>query len=144
MRIGLRGLVEVVDVVLLVLVSVVGVVFMYLWLIYYIVKTLDVVGQIVVFEILKIEAAKIDTGTNTATLYIRNVGGVNVTLSNIYIFRLDSTDPLCVVSVNETLYTGELRKVVFSVGGCSIQPGYDYVVKVVTSRGAEFAVVVSV
>jgi hypothetical protein len=42
-----------------------------------------------------------------------------------------------------TLYSGALQKVEFNVGSCGLHPGYDYVIKLVTLKGAEFAVTVT-
>jgi hypothetical protein len=46
-------------------------------------------------ERLKIEAANITTTTNRATLFIRNLGGDNVTLVTAYILRSGTVNPLC-------------------------------------------------
>jgi hypothetical protein len=43
----------------------------------------------------------------------------------------------------DTLYPGALQKVEFDVSGCPLQSGYDYVIKLVTLKGTEFAVTVT-
>ncbi len=42
-----------------------------------------------------------------------------------------------------TLYPGALQAMTFSVSSCGLQPGYDYVIKLVTLKDTEFAVTVT-
>jgi archaellum component FlaG (FlaF/FlaG flagellin family) len=140
--------------VLLIVVAVIGAVLVYLWFAGYVTKATSQAEQMAASEKLKIEAASITTGTNTATLYIRNLGGDNVTLATAYILKPGTINPLCVVqsitvykpgstTTANTLYPGALQKVEFKVDGCGLQPGYDYVIKLVTQKGTEFAVTVT-
>jgi hypothetical protein len=78
-----------------------------------------------------------------------------VTLATAYILKPGTINPICAqqsftiykpdltTSGASTLYPGALQKVKFSVSGCGLQPGYDYVIKLVTLKGAEFAVTVT-
>ncbi len=66
------------------MVAVIGAVLVYLWFAGYVTKATSQAEQMVTSEKLKIEAAAINTGTNTATLYICNLGGDNVTLATAY------------------------------------------------------------
>jgi len=155
MKTKTRGLEPIVAAVLLIVVAVIGAVLVYLWFAGYVTKATSQAEQMAASEKLKIEAAAITTGTNTATLYIRNLGGDNVTLATAYILKPGTINPICVVQSStiykpdlttsgaDTLYPGALQKVTFDVSGCSLQPGYDYVIKLVTQKGTEFAVTVT-
>ena len=155
MKTKTRGLEPIVAAVLLIVVAVIGAVLVYLWFAGYVTKATSQAEQMAASEKLKIEAASITTGTNTAMLYIRNLGGDNVTLATAYILKPGTINPICAVqsftiykpdlttSGATTLYPGALQKVEFNVGGCDLQPGYDYVIKLVTQKGTEFAVTVT-
>jgi FlaG/FlaF family flagellin (archaellin) len=155
MKTKTKGLEPIVAAVLLIVVAVIGAVLVYLWFAGYVTKATSQAESMAASEKLKIEAAAITTGTNTATLYIRNLGGDNVTLATAYILKPGTVNPICAVqsftiykpdlstSGAATLYPGALQKVTFSVSGCSLQPGYDYVIKLVTQKGTEFAVTVT-
>jgi FlaG/FlaF family flagellin (archaellin) len=156
MKTKTRGLEPIVAAVLLIVVAVIGAVLVYLWFAGYVTKATSQAEQMAASEKLKIEAAAIiTTGTPTATLYIRNLGGDNVTLATAYILKPGTVNPLCAVqsftiykpdlttSGATTLYPGALQKVEFDVSGCGLQSGYDYVIKLVTSKGTEFAVTVT-
>jgi len=155
MKTKTRGLEPIVAAVLLIVVAVIGAVLVYLWFAGYVTKATSQAEQMAALEKLKIEAASITTGTNTATLYIRNLGGDNVTLATAYILKPGTINPICAVqsftiykpdlttSGATTLYPGALQKVEFKVDGCGLQPGYDYVIKLVTQKGTEFAVTVT-
>ncbi len=155
MKTKTRGLEPIVAAVLLIVVAVIGAVLVYLWFAGYVTKTTSQAEQMAVSEMLKIEAASITTGTNNATLYIRNLGGDNVTLATAYILKPGTINPLCAIQLfivykpdlttsgAATLYPGALQKVEFDVSDCDLQPGYNYVIKVVTRKGTEFAVTVT-
>jgi len=156
MKTKTRGLEPIVAAVLLIVVAVIGAVLVYLWFAGYVTKATSQAEQMAASEKLKIEAASITTGTNAATLYIRNLGGDNVTLATAYILKPGTINPLCAVqsftiyrpdlttSGAITLYPGALQKVTFSISSnCGVQPGYDYVIKLVTQKGTEFAVTVT-
>ena len=155
-----KGLEPIVAAVLLIVVAVIGAVLVYLWFAGYVTKATSQAEQMAASEKLKIEAAAITTGARKATLYIRNLGGDNVTLGTAYILKPGTLNPLCVVpsitvykpgsspgasnaQTASTLYPGALQAVTFSVSGCNLQPGYDYVIKLVTLKGTEFAVTVT-
>jgi len=155
MKTKIRGLEPIVAAVLLIVVAVIGAVLVYLWFAGYVTKSTSQAEQMTASERLKIEAASINTGTNTATLYIRNIGGDNVTLATAYIYKPGTMSALCAISsitiykpgsttaTANTLYPGAVQKVEFSVSGCGLRAGYDYVIKLVTLKGTEFAVTVT-
>jgi len=155
MKTKTKGLEPIVAAVLLIVVAVIGAVLIYLWFASYVTKATSQAEQMAASEKLKIEAANL-TSTK-GDLFIRNLGGNNVTLSTIYILRPDTVNPLCTAgsitiyrgtstgtgSVS-TLYPGRLHLVRFTVpAGCGIIVGNDYVIKVVTLKGTEFAVTVT-
>jgi hypothetical protein len=92
---------------------------------------------------------------NRATLFIRNLGGDNVTLVTAYVLRPGTVNPLCTVSEftiykpdgsegARTLYPGRVQRVTFNLPqNCGVQSGRDYVIKLVTQKGTEFAVTVT-
>jgi hypothetical protein len=140
---------------LLIVVAVIGAVLVYLWFAGYVTKATSQAEQMAASEKLKIEATNL-TSTR-GHLFIRNLGGNNVTLSTIYILRPDTVNPLCTAdsitiyrgtntgtgSVS-TLYPGRLHLIRFTVPtGCGISAGNDYVIKVVALKGTEFAVTVT-
>ncbi len=75
-----------------------------------------------------------------------------MTLATAYIFKPGTINAFCAqqsykpgstAAKADTLYPGALQKVEFNVGSCGLQPGYDYVIKLVTLKGTEFAVTVT-
>ena len=146
MKTKTRGLEPIVAAVLLIVVAVIGAVLVYLWFAGYITKATSQAEQTTASERLKIEAANITLSKNQSYLYIRNLGGDKVTLATAYIFRPGTINPLCTNQskiTNNIINPGELQLVNFTVAGCGLQSGYDYVIKLVTLKGTEFAVTVS-
>jgi archaellum component FlaF (FlaF/FlaG flagellin family) len=146
MKTKTKGLEPIVAAVLLIVVAVIGAVLVYLWFAGYVTKATSQAEQMAASEKLKIEAAKIDTNADTATLYVRNLGGDKVTIATIYILRPGTINPLCDPTTptgGSPIDPGDLATVTFSVGDCGLQPGYDYVIKLVTLKGTEFAVTVT-
>jgi len=159
MKTKTRGLEPIVAAVLLIVVAVIGAVLVYLWFAGYVTKATSQAEQMAASEKLKIEAANLTStdGSKYGYLFIRNLGGVNVTISTIYVLKPGTVNPLCTnsSSINiyrgtstdsgtvSTLYPGSLHLVRFTVNNCGITAGYDYVIKVVTQKGTEFAVTVT-
>jgi FlaG/FlaF family flagellin (archaellin) len=158
MKTKTKGLEPIVAAVLLIVVAVIGAVLVYLWFAGYVTKATSQAEQMAASEKLKIEAASLTSGTTgQATLYIRNLGGDNVTIATVYILKPGTINPLCAIDgsqvtyyrpdgtsgVGINLYPGAMQKVTFSVSGCGISSGYDYVIKLVTKKGTEFAVTVT-
>jgi len=148
-----KGLEPIVAAVLLIVVAVIGAVLVYLWFAGYVTKTTSQAEQMAASEKLKIEAAKLTAGS-TATLYIRNLGGDNVNLVTAYLLRPGTISPICInstlVSKLQPIAPGQLAPVTItfanatSTGGtCNLQAGFDYVIKLVTAKGTEFAVTVT-
>jgi len=155
MKTKTRGVEPIVAAVLLIVVAAVGAVLIYLWFAGYVTATISQVEQMTASERIKVEAANL-TSTR-ASIYIRNIGGNNVTLATAYILRQGSLDPVCTNSSAieiyrgtttatgrvSTLFPGRVHLVRFGTAGCRIVAGHDYVIKVVTQRGTELAVTVT-
>jgi hypothetical protein len=137
--------------VLLIVVTVIGAVLVYLWFAGYVTKATSQAEQMAASEKLKIEAASLTTGSpHEAKLYIRNLGGDTVRLVQAYVFRPGSISALCAptFSTPPTIAPGSMQDVTITLpssgpGSCPINAGYDYVIKVVTQKGTEFAVTVT-
>ncbi|KUO84257.1 MAG: archaellin/type IV pilin N-terminal domain-containing protein [Thermoproteus sp.] len=152
----LKGIEPIVAAVLLIVLAVVGAVLLYLWFAGYVTKATSQAEQISATERLSIEAASL-TSTGTANLYIRNLGGSNVTLATAYLLKPGTVSPLCAVNASaitvykgtsptttaSTLYPGRDQLVVINFSGCTITSGYSYVIKIVTQQGTQFAVTVT-
>jgi len=140
-----KGLASIVAAVLLTTVAVVGAMLIYLWLAGFITKATSQAEQMAASEKLKIEAAMLDDA-GSATLYVRNLGGDAVTLVTAYILRPGTITPICgpadLTAAPITIDPGALQEVSIAFG-CSLSAGNDYVIKIVTRRGTEFAVTVS-
>jgi hypothetical protein len=147
MKTKTRGLEPIVAAVLLILVAVVGAVLIYLWFAGYVTKATSQAETIAVSEKLKIEAAELAEepifSNWEVRLHVRNIGGDTARVVHVYVLRPGSISPVCETDITPVIinpgevvwFTEELR--------CSFVPGYDYVVKIVTQRGTEFAVTVT-
>ena len=152
MKTKTRGLEPIVAAVLLIVVAVIGAVLVYLWFAGYVTKATSQAESMAASEKLKIEAASLTAagnGSGTATLYIRNLGGDAVKVVDAYVFKPGSTNVLCkassVSASPSPIQPGELSTITVSLPDtCRITAGYDYVVKIVTQKGTEFAVTVTV
>jgi len=155
-----KGLEPIVAAVLLIVVAVIGAVLTYLWFAGYVTKATSQAEQMAASEKLKIEAANLTAATRTATLYVRNLGGDNVNLKTAYILRPGTISPICIADVasnqgliqvdgaQQPIAPGHLAVVTITftdaaTGTCSLQPGFDYVIKLISAKGTEFAVTVT-
>lgn len=154
MKTKTRGLEPIVAAVLLIVVAVIGAVLVYLWFAGYVTKATSQAEQMAASEKLKIEAASLSSGASpTASLYVRNLGGDKVTIVTAYVFRPGTMNPICISSsinntASATINVGQLATVSIAFtnaagASCSISAGYDYVIKLVTSKGTELAVTVT-
>ena len=146
MKTKTRGLEPIVAAVLLIVVAVIGAVLIYLWFAGYVTKATSQAESMAASEKLKIEAASLST--SAATLYIRNIGGDTVRLVHAYVLRPGSISPVCSEPIASpvTIDPGDMvTTTVALTTGCTttINAGYDYVIKVVTQKGTEFAVTVT-
>jgi len=145
MKTKTRGLEPIVAAVLLIVVAVIGAVLIYLWFAGYVTKATSQAESMAVSEKLKIEAASLDADDGEAKLYIRNLGGDTVKLVHAYVLRPGSISPVCSQSIDpaETIDPGEMSTITVALTGCTLDAGYDYVIKIVTQKGTEFAVTVT-
>ncbi|MDT7869498.1 MAG: flagellar biosynthesis protein FlaG [Thermoproteus sp.] len=152
-----KGIEPIVAAVLLIVLAVVGAVLLYLWFAGYVTKATSQAEQISATERLSIEAANLSSSTDVSYLYVRNLGGSNVTLATAYLLKPGTVSPLCATSAItvyrglsttsgtvSTLYPGQDQLVQISFGtSCTITSGYSYVIKIVTQQGTQFAVTVT-
>jgi len=146
MKTKTKGLEPIVAAVLLIVVAVIGAVLIYLWFAGYVTKATSQAEQMAASEKLKIEAASLTTSpTLQAQLYIRNIGGDTVRLVHAYVLRPGTISPVCSVPINPaaTIGPGVMSNTTVTLTGCTINAGYDYVIKIVTQKGTEFAVTVT-
>ncbi|MGC8974529.1 MAG: flagellar biosynthesis protein FlaG, partial [Thermoproteus sp.] len=110
----MKGIEPIVAAVLLIVLAVVGAVLLYLWFAGYVTQATTQASQISTTERLSIEAANLTSrakaGNGVVTysyMYIRNIGGTNVTLATAYLLQPGSTNPICAVSSSGiTIYNG--------------------------------------
>ena len=152
MKTKTKGLEPIVAAVLLIVVAVIGAVLIYLWFAGYVTKATSQAESMAVSEKLKIEAASLTTGTPPeAKLYVRNLGGDAVKVVHAYILRPGSTSAICSKQLSSAspINPGEMSTVTITLTtstdctGSSIDAGRDYVIKIVTQKGTEFAVTVT-
>jgi hypothetical protein len=143
MKTKTRGLEPIVAAVLLILVAVVGAVLIYLWFAGYVTKATSQAETIAVSEKLKIEAAEI-TDDPAVHLYIRNLGGDAARIVHVYVLRPGSLTPVCSEQIDPAVVInpGVVQLLSWDLS-CPIVIGFDYVVKIVTQKGTEFAVTVT-
>jgi hypothetical protein len=145
MKTKTRGLEPIVAAVLLIVVAVIGAVLIYLWFAGYVTKATSQAETVAVSEKLKIEAASLTASTREATLYIRNIGGDTARVVHAYVLRPGSISPVCSEPINPpaTINPGDMSPTDVTFTGCTLNAGYDYVIKIITQRGTEFAVTVT-
>jgi hypothetical protein len=146
MKTKTRGLEPIVAAVLLIVVAVIGALLIYLWFAGYVTKTTSQAESMAASEKLKIEAASLTASTPEATLYIRNLGGDTVRLVHAYVLRPGTISPVCSEAIDPavTIDPGVMSPttVIFTTS-CTLNAGYDYVIKIITQKGTEFAVTVT-
>ena len=149
MKTKTRGLEPIVAAVLLIVIAVIGAVLVYLWFAGYVTRATSQAEQIAASEKLKIEAAELRTGIEVK-LYIRNLGGDAASLKHIYILKPGSITHICSRELPTPVTLNPGTVTLFETplshpGHCtsSIDAGFDYVVKIVTQKGTEFAVTVT-
>jgi hypothetical protein len=150
MKTKTRGLEPIVAAVLLIVVAVIGAMLIYLWFAGYVSKATSQADSMAASEKLKIEAASLTAGPpHVVALYVRNLGGDTARIVHAYVFRLGSTSAICshALATPYTIDPGNMRPVTFTIpaGDCtgSVNAGYDYVIKIITQKGTEYAVTVT-
>jgi len=140
-----KGLEPIVAAVLLIVVAVIGAVLVYLWFAGFVTKATSQAEQASASEKLKIEAATLDSNTPEVILYVRNLGGADVEIVSVYVLLPGSLTPVCYkdVTTGNTIYANSLGYLDINLGTCTFTAGREYVVKLVTAKGTEFAVTVT-
>jgi len=69
-----------------------------------------------------------------------------VRLVHLYVLRLGSISPVCSVEIVpvEIINLGVMSHITVGLSVCGIDAGFDYVIKIITQKGTEFAVTVTV
>jgi len=138
MRLARKGVSPVIATIILVLISIVAGVLLWLWVSGYS-SSLPSQNQ-ALYERIKIEAVNVSSATTTKqiSIYVRNVGNVNVTISSIYILRPDGVLIETPNITPQTLSPGTIQKITVTLSQSQqYKSGYAYVVKVVTTNGVE-------
>jgi len=150
MKTKIRGLEPIVAAVLLIVVAVIGAMLVYVWFTGYVTKATSQAESTATSEKLKIEAASLTVYTNrsgTLKLYMRNIGGDAVKLRGLYVFRPGSLNALCSLPVSgfPTINPGSYYETdpINLPTSCNLYAGNDYVIKVVSQKGTEFAITVT-
>jgi FlaG/FlaF family flagellin (archaellin) len=148
MKTKTKGLEPIVAAVLLIVVAVIGAVLVYLWFAGYVTKATSQAESMAASEKLKIEAASLTAGqggAGTATLYVRNLGGDAVQVVQAYVFKPGSTNVLCAAPITASpIQPGHMSTITVDLPAtCRINTSYDYVIKIVTQKGTEFAVTIT-
>ena len=140
MRLARKGVSPVIATIILVLIAVVAGVLLWLWVSGY--SSALPSQNPALYERIKIEAVNVSSTTTTKQLsiYVRNIGNANVTISSIYILRPDGTmieNPSLPNNNNPvTIKPGNVQTIQVTLSQ-QYQSGYAYVVKVVTANGVE-------
>jgi FlaG/FlaF family flagellin (archaellin) len=150
MKTKIRGLEPIVAAVLLIVVAVIGAMLVYVWFTGYVTKATSQADSTATSEKLKIEAASLTVYTNgsgTLKLYTRNIGGDTVRLKGLYVYRPGSLNALCSIGIpgSPTIGPGDYYETdpITLPTSCNLYAGNDYVIKVVTQKGTEFAITVT-
>ena len=141
MRLTRKGVSPIIATVILVLIAVVAGVLLWLWVSGY--SSALPSQNPALYERIKIEAVNVSSTTSTKqiSIYVRNIGNADVTISSIYILRPDGTmieNPSLPNNNPVTIKPGTVQKITVTLSQ-QYQSGYAYVVKVVTTNGVEAA-----
>jgi len=131
-----KGVSPIIAVLLLIVITVTAALLTYLWVLGYIGSAQRSGQPEQLEEKIKIDGVKI-SGTSV-TVYVRNIGSVNVIVSDIYILNATTGSVIDHYSTGDTspLTSGTVRAYTFTVNG-TYTSGYTYVAKAVTSKGTE-------
>jgi len=145
-----RGIEPIVAAILLIVVAVIGAVLVYLWFSGFITRGTSQVEQLQRADKLKIEAASLDATGPTIDMYVRNLGSSTANVTDIYILDAGTLSVVChdnstiagtaIPSGGVTIGPGQVGHISGSVPCTSpIASGKEYVIKIATEKGSEFA-----
>jgi len=130
-----KGISPIIAVLLLVIIAVAAAVLTYLWVLGYIGTVQQQGGTESLQERIKIEGVTISGGSVTS-VYVRNIGDVNAEVADAYLIDPSGSSTRCDVA-DTLLSPGDLSPIDTSGCGFSVTSGETYVIKVVTTTGAE-------
>ncbi|WP_148682133.1 archaellin/type IV pilin N-terminal domain-containing protein [Thermofilum adornatum] len=130
------GVSPVIATLLLIVIAVAAAVLAYIWIIGYQGTLTQQASTAQLQERIKIEAVQYDSGTNTLTVYVRNIGDVNVVIDALYLYDKTGTAIGQSTGVGLTLNPGEVKSGTVSLTG-GLTSGQTYTVKAVTQKGTE-------
>ncbi|MEM1568398.1 MAG: archaellin/type IV pilin N-terminal domain-containing protein [Thermofilaceae archaeon] len=130
-----RGVSPVIATLLLIVIAVVAAVLAYIWVSGYMGRvTSQAEAQAPQLqERIKIDAASVSG--NTVTIYVTNIGDVNVTIASAYVLYENKTAVCSSTNLAQNIPKGKAGSV--TVSNCNLVTGTTYIAKVVTSKGVE-------
>jgi flagellin-like protein len=128
------GVSPVIATLLLIVIAVAAAVLAYIWIIGYQGTLTQQASTAQLQERIKIEAVQYDSTTNTLTVYVRNIGDVNVKIDALYVINKTGTIIGSSTNVGLTLTPGEVNSDTVSA---TLTSGETYTVKAVTQKGTE-------
>jgi flagellin-like protein len=129
------GVSPVIATLLLIVIAVAAAVLAYIWIIGYQGTLTQQASTAQLQERIKIEAVQYDSTTNTLTVYVRNIGDVNVEIDALYVIDKTGTIIGSSTNVGLTLTPGQVNS--GTVSDISLNSGETYTVKAVTTKGTE-------
>jgi flagellin-like protein len=140
-REGRRGVSPVIATLLLIVIAVAAAVLVYMWTVGYATQMRPTTPE--TGERLKIEAGVLkSSGTPVCQLYVRNVGGSKVTVSRVYaLTTAEEVEAYADLTSGNTIDPGDTGTItVNSWNSGSVSAGQTYIVRIVTSLGNEFSI----
>jgi len=128
------GVSPVIATLLLIVIAVAAAVLAYIWIIGYQGTLTQQASTAQLQERIKIEAVQYNSGTHTLTVYVRNIGDVNVVIDALYVIDKTGTIIGSSTGVSLTLTPGQVNSDTVSA---TLNSGETYTVKAVTTKGTE-------
>jgi len=126
------GISPIIATLLLIVIAVASATLAYIWIISYQGTLSQQASAPQLQEKIKIEA--LEYSSDTLTVYVRNIGDVDVTIASAYIIAPDGTS----IAMNETTTPASPGTLVsVEISGVTLSSGTTYTVKVVTRYGTE-------
>jgi len=123
---------------LLILIAVAAAVLVYVWVTGY-ASSVTTAGTPELQERIKIDAVSV-VDTDEVKVYVRNIGDVNVKVTDIYIIEAASSTVIGHLSTSADLTVGNVQEFDITLEtGTSLEEGKTYIAKAVTESGVEAA-----
>jgi len=139
-RLG-KGVSPIIATIILVLIAIAAGVMLWLWVSGFITST--PAQQPALNERIKIDAVNISSSSSSGSnlsIYVRNMGSTNVTITAAYILTTSNTAIAYQTYSNVMIPPGQVTKInmnILTTASANIKSGYAYVAKVVTANGVE-------